>query len=185
MPPAGRGATRRLWPFRPPVRTRTCGKQLSSKRSNPMNIRFNSRTALAVVLFGSAALSAAAVHLGCKEGALSDVRRQVVNLGGDLTGQQKGAQLLNAGADAWQKVNLNAEDEIVLGQNVAVSVTNSFTLTKDERLNKYVSLVGLSLVDVSPRPVGNWVFGVLESDEVNAFAGPNGYIFVTTAALER
>src|SRR6185436_10736392 len=72
-----------------------------------------------------------------------------------------------------------------MGQSVAVSLTNQYQLTRDTALNKYVSLVGLAIVNASDRPVGNWEFGVLETNDVNAFAGPNGYIFVTRGALSR
>ena len=48
---------------------------------------------------------------------------------------------------------------------------------------RYVNLVGLTVASASPNPGGNWVFGVLETSEVNAFSGPNGYVFVTRGAL--
>ena len=151
-----------------------------------MRIRIKSKAALAAMAFGTLGLSAAAVHVGCKEGAgFSEVRRGLVNTVGQVTGQTKVTDTVNAGADAKQALDLDADDENTMGQNVALSITNSYPLTRDEQLNKYVSLVGLSLVEVSPRPVGNWQFGVLESEEVNAFAGPNGYIFVTTGALDQ
>ena len=108
-----------------------------------------------------------------------------MNIAGQVTGQQKVAQGVNAGADYMNAITLSAADEDGMGQSVAVSLTNTYPLTKNEKLNEYVSLVGLTLVNASPRPVGNWVFGVLESNEVNAFAGPNGYIFVTTGALKQ
>lgn len=151
-----------------------------------MKIQITNKTAYVGLVLGTLGLTAAAVHVGCKEsGGFSDVRRGVLQTVGQVTGQSKVTDTLNAGADAMQAIQLDAEDENVMGQNVALSITNSYTLARDEKLNKYVSLVGLTLVDVSPRPVGNWQFGVLESEEVNAFAGPNGYIFVTTGALEQ
>lgn len=121
--------------------------------------------------------------LGCREGQGADIRRQVLGAVGNVTGQQKLTEGANIGLDAAGQMIITPQDEDGMGQTVAVSVTNTDQLTTDKKLSKYVSLVGLTLVDASPRPVGNWVFGVLESDEVNAYAGPNGYIFVTTGAL--
>jgi predicted Zn-dependent protease len=140
---------------------------------------------LAGVVLASFAVAAVSVHFGCKDGQGSDLRNQFANTIGDITGQRKVAQGAVAVMNYGDKITLSADDEDGMGQSVAVSLTNTYTLTKNEKLNKYVSLVGLTLVNASPRPVGNWVFGVLESNEVNAFAGPNGYIFVTTGALKQ
>ena len=51
------------------------------------------------------------------------------------------------------------------------------------QLQKYVSLVGLTVASASSRPAGNYVFGVLNTPVVNAFSGPNGYIFIMRGAL--
>src|SRR5687768_15321088 len=88
-------------------------------------------------------------------------------------------------ATYWDNISISPDTEDGMGQAVAVSLTNSYPLTKNTALNKYVSLVGLTIVNASDRPVGNWQFGVLDSDDVNAFAGPNGYIFVTRGALDQ
>ncbi len=54
----------------------------------------------------------------------------------------------------------------------------------DSVLTSYVSLVGFTVATQSPR----WTelpfhFAVLETEDVNAFAAPGGYIFVTRGAL--
>jgi predicted Zn-dependent protease len=53
----------------------------------------------------------------------------------------------------------------------------------DEKLQYYVNLVGLAVARRSERPEVEYSFAVIASDEINAFAGPGGYIFVTTAAV--
>ena len=57
---------------------------------------------------------------------------------------------------------------------------------KDQNLEDYVAQVGLSVALESDRPdtYKGYRFGVLASEEINAFAAPGGFIFVTTAALK-
>lgn len=50
-------------------------------------------------------------------------------------------------------------------------------------LQRYVELVGQGLVDRVGRPELQYRFGVLSSKEVNAFATPGGFIFVTKGLL--
>src|SRR5512145_1976492 len=49
----------------------------------------------------------------------------------------------------------------------------------EARLKKYVNRVGEWVASQSERPDLPWHFGVIQSDDVNAFAAPGGYIFVT------
>ncbi|MBI5437568.1 MAG: M48 family metalloprotease [Nitrosomonadales bacterium] len=52
-------------------------------------------------------------------------------------------------------------------------------LVKDAKLQKYINNVGRWVADQSERPDLVWHFGAIESKDVNAFAAPGGYIFVT------
>lgn len=47
----------------------------------------------------------------------------------------------------------------------------------------YVSSVGAKMVAVSERPDESWTFTVLDSEAVNAFALPGGYVYVTRGLL--
>jgi predicted Zn-dependent protease len=52
-------------------------------------------------------------------------------------------------------------------------------------INSYVAAVGHTLAAVSNKPdlFRGWHFGVVESDEINAFAAPGGFVVVTTGCL--
>jgi predicted Zn-dependent protease len=80
---------------------------------------------------------------------------------------------------------LTERDERAMGEAVALQVTNRYRIDPDTRLNQYVVLVGLTLASVSPRPDGNWYFAVVDGDQANAFSGPDGYVFITRAALRQ
>jgi predicted Zn-dependent protease len=83
------------------------------------------------------------------------------------------------------------EEEVALGGAVAVNVvgTHGGLLVGDKgtpeyELTRYVNLVGKNLAAQSTRPTLDWTFGVLNSDEFNAFAAPGGYVFVTKGLLK-
>jgi predicted Zn-dependent protease len=98
---------------------------------------------------------------------------------------QRNAQLLSAGVRSFNATQLSEKDEDVIGQSVAVSLTNRYRLVPSDDLQRYVNLVGLTVANHSMNPGGNWVFGVVDSLDVNAFSGPNGYVFITRGALLR
>ncbi len=70
-------------------------------------------------------------------------------------------------------------EEIAIGRQIAGNLLGASPLVKDARLQKYVNRVGEWVASKSERPDLPWHFGVIQSDDVNAFAAPGGYIFVT------
>jgi predicted Zn-dependent protease len=79
-------------------------------------------------------------------------------------------------------------EERATGQVVAAQVASHWGLwkgTKDaESWMKYVNAIGRGLVFYCPRPDIKYRFAILNTDEVNAFAAPGGYIFVTRGILK-
>src|SRR5512135_2939644 len=70
-------------------------------------------------------------------------------------------------------------EEIAIGRQIAGDLLGAAPLVKDARLQKYVNQVGEWVASQSERPDLPWHFGVIQSEDVNAFAAPGGYIFVT------
>jgi predicted Zn-dependent protease len=70
-------------------------------------------------------------------------------------------------------------EEIAIGRQIAGNLLGASPLVKDAKLQKYVNRVGEWVASQSERPDLPWHFGVIQSDDVNAFAAPGGYIFVT------
>lgn len=114
---------------------------------------------------------------GCGEG--SPLNATTI---GNLVGGQEG-HLIKAGGHLTNAAAMSEAQEDALGQSVGVRLTNSPGLVNDPNLQKYVALVGFTVASASPDPGKSYVFGVLNSPEVNAYSGPNGYIFVTRGAL--
>lgn len=90
-----------------------------------------------------------------------------------------------AGQLAGTAAPVTPEVEQRLGEGIAVKAyATEGKRHPDEDLQRYVNLVGRAVSRQSGRPDLLYSFAVIESDAPNAFAGPGGYIFVTTAALK-
>jgi predicted Zn-dependent protease len=74
-------------------------------------------------------------------------------------------------------------EEIELGTKVSEQIRQRFGVVQDPAVHKYVTLVGAVLVTNSTRPNLPWTFIVLDTDAVNAFAAPGGFVHVTKGAL--
>ena len=76
-------------------------------------------------------------------------------------------------------VGISQEEEITIGRQIAGNLLGASALVKDQSLQRYVNNVGRWVASQSERPDLPWHFGVIESSDINAFAAPGGYIFVT------
>ena len=76
-------------------------------------------------------------------------------------------------------------DEITLGKDVAANLLGAVPLVNDPALQAYVNKVGLWVALHTSRPNLPWRFGVLDTNSVNAFATPGGYVFITRGMLMR
>jgi predicted Zn-dependent protease len=93
---------------------------------------------------------------------------------------------LGKGAKLAQKANdlvFTEAEEIELGQKVSDEMRKRFGVVQDPAVHKYVTLVGNVLVTNSTRPNLPWTFIVLDTDAVNAFAAPGGFVHITKGAL--
>jgi predicted Zn-dependent protease len=81
-------------------------------------------------------------------------------------------------------IPIGVEKEREIGAGIAATVVGRYSLVADDALNDYVSLVGAAVAEQSVR-AGEvaFHFGVLDTDDVNAFAAPGGYVLVTRGAL--
>jgi predicted Zn-dependent protease len=77
--------------------------------------------------------------------------------------------------------------EMAIGRYVAYALLNRFDnkMVTDPAINDYVNLVGKSIVrSVSKRPQITYKFGIIDTNEINAFACPGGYVFITSGLLK-
>lgn len=78
---------------------------------------------------------------------------------------------------------MTVEEERAVGREVAAKAVAYFHLYKDEALTRYVNLVGATVAAQAERQDLTYHFAVLDSDDINAFSAPGGYIFITRGAL--
>lgn len=89
------------------------------------------------------------------------------------------ASAANSSEPEFNWKNPSQEEEISLGRQIAGNLLGAAPLVKDAALQKYVNSVGRWVASQSERPDLPWRFGVIESEDINAFAAPGGYIMVT------
>jgi len=78
---------------------------------------------------------------------------------------------------------MSEEQEIALGKKNNALVRKQYGVYPNKKLQDYVNRVGQSLVKHSHRPNIKYTFTVLDSPEVNAFALPGGYVYITRGIL--
>ncbi|AWU94776.1 M48 family metalloprotease [Azospirillum ramasamyi] len=79
---------------------------------------------------------------------------------------------------------LSGGDEAALGAQEHPKILAQFGgAVKDARLQGYVEQLGRKLASTTARAGEPWTFTVLDSDVVNAFAVPGGYVYVTRGLL--
>jgi predicted Zn-dependent protease len=74
-------------------------------------------------------------------------------------------------------------EEQQIGAQVSERIRQRFGVVQNADVHKYVSSVGLLLTQASERPKLQWRFIVLDTDGVNAFASPGGFVHITRGAL--
>jgi len=100
----------------------------------------------------------------------------------DFAFSGQGRQRVSATSSEYLDVS-DIKAEVMFGRELAARILGNYNLLDDEKINRYVNLVGKGLALYAGRPEIRFYFGVLDSDEINAFATPGGYIFITLGAL--
>jgi predicted Zn-dependent protease len=75
------------------------------------------------------------------------------------------------------------EAEVQFGRTLAARILGRYPLHASLPLQQYVALVGHRLAASCGRPELAFAFAVIDSSEINAFATPGGYVFITSAAM--
>jgi predicted Zn-dependent protease len=97
-------------------------------------------------------------------------------------------ETLKAAADVattFSQSDATPEVEARIGHESASVLLGAAPLIQDKAVLQYVNQLGSWIARQSGRPDINWRFGVLNSPNVNAFAAPDGYIFVTDGLLRQ
>jgi predicted Zn-dependent protease len=105
-----------------------------------------------------------------------------VPVSGQLGQITKGAGIVRK-ANEVRDLQMTDEEEKLLGEAVSERIRERYGVVQDANVHRYISLVGTVLAQGSTRPALPWTFVVLDTDGVNAFAAPGGYVHITRGAL--
>jgi predicted Zn-dependent protease len=81
--------------------------------------------------------------------------------------------------------SIGEPEEIQIGGQLAGIVLGAAPLVEDQALQHYVNRLGRWLALHSERPNLPWKFGVIETDDFNAFSTPGGYVLISRGLYDR
>ncbi len=97
------------------------------------------------------------------------------------------AAALERSAEAVERSfeDFTPEQEHYIGRAVGAEILSRYEPFDESKVNEYLNKIGQSLAMASDRPeiFAGYRFVVLDTDEVNAFASPNGLVMVTRGIL--
>src|SRR5438046_2811075 len=96
---------------------------------------------------------------------------------------KKGADQAAEAKQKYDDIHFTDTEERQLGENVSERLRARFGVVQDRELTKYVTLVGTVVAQQSSRPALDWKFIVLDTDGVNAYAAPGGFVHITRGLL--
>jgi predicted Zn-dependent protease len=100
-------------------------------------------------------------------------------IGGILRGANKAIET----KEKVDGLSFTDQEEKLLGEQVSMKLRSRFGVVQSEPVTKYVTLVGKVIAAASTRPTLDWQFIVLDTDGVNAYAAPGGFVHVTRGLL--
>jgi predicted Zn-dependent protease len=80
---------------------------------------------------------------------------------------------------------VSTQQEVQMGQEEAQQVNAQLPMVQDAVINSYVNSLGNRIAKLTSRSDLQWQFQVVNSDVVNAFALPGGFVYVNRGVLER
>ena len=80
---------------------------------------------------------------------------------------------------------VSTQQEVQMGQQEAQQVNAQLPMVQDAIIQNYVNALGQRIARTTSRADLDWQFRVVNSDVVNAFALPGGYVYVNRGVLAR
>ncbi len=132
------------------------------------------------------AVMLASILAGCK--ALEVATKVGTNVGvATGTISQEQAEGIKRSASALGKAfeDLTLEHEYYIGRSVAATILSTYKAFDQTAATQYLNTLGkvLSMYSEKPETFGGWHFLIMDTDEINAFAAPGGFILVSRGML--
>ncbi len=94
-----------------------------------------------------------------------------------------GTQTVNPVTGQQERSVMSEADEVREGAKAHQEVLKEYGVLKNDRVQNYVNDIGQRLAKLSHRNQLKWTFTVLDSPEINAFALPGGYVYITRGIM--
>lgn len=94
-----------------------------------------------------------------------------------------GTQVVNPVTGQAERSVMDERTELAEGKKAHGEILKEYGVYPDPKLQAYVNGIGQKLAAQSHRAGLTWTFTVLDSPEVNAFALPGGYVYITRGIL--
>src|SRR3990167_7126929 len=94
-----------------------------------------------------------------------------------------GTTMVNPVTGQAERSVMSEEDEVAEGAKAHAEVLKEYGAYNNAAVQRYVTNLGQSLAAQSHRSQLQWHFTVLDSPEINAFALPGGYVYVTRGIM--
>lgn len=112
-------------------------------------------------------------------GALKEIIKTNTPGEADRESRDVSATESSSGEKRFNLKGYSEEEEIAMGREIAGNLLGASPLVNDAGLQKYVNQVGRWVANQCEREKLKWHFGVIESEDINAFAMPGGYVVIT------
>ena len=97
-----------------------------------------------------------------------------------IIGKAQSAQKIGEGLR-----KISEPEEIKIGGDLAAMLLGAAPLIANPAQQHYLNTLGRWLALHSERPGLPWKFGIIDSDDFNAFSAPGGYVLITRGLFER
>src|ERR1043165_1918760 len=81
--------------------------------------------------------------------------------------------------------SVSSDQESKMGQDEAAQIESKLPILDDQAISGYVSALGKSIASKTSRADIDWHFAVVNTDVVNAFALPGGFVYVNRGVIAR
>jgi predicted Zn-dependent protease len=79
---------------------------------------------------------------------------------------------------------VSTQQEVAIGSQYAAQVDSQLPIIHDAALQRYIDILGDSIAHVTNRADLDWHFAIVNTDVVNAFALPGGFVYVNRGIIE-
>jgi predicted Zn-dependent protease len=80
---------------------------------------------------------------------------------------------------------ISQQQEVELGAQQAQQVSAQLPMLQDPTINAYVNSLGSQLARTTSRADLDWHFAIVNTDVINAFALPGGYVYINRGVLQQ